>query len=1070
VGVSPSKSRIPSRAWVLAAAVLSGCPDDPIPAAPVIERFEGAPMLVEPGEDSKLSWKVIDAERISITSTSAKVFDTVEPEGVVMVRAITTDTVFSLSATNPIGTSVATLKIGIRKGPPPVIGRFDVSPMTIAPSETATLAWETTNATQVDITTAEGSVVSAGPGDGTFFVSPGATTTYRLVASSRGGTDSREVTLTVDDPRPDITAFTADPASIALGGISTLAWSVLEAGEIAIFAGPAEIVRTAEGSGTATVAPALTTEYELVARNTFGTTSARVTVEVDVPSPPAIVRFAAVPNPIALSDPTSLEWNAVDADQIRIYEGATEIAARTLPIGSLSVTPAGVETAYRLEAENENGISGATVIVYAHDLPGIDAFTAAPSTFVASSTVVLTFGVRSAASLDLMRNGASIAGFPVTLSATAALDRSASVPVPIAATSFFDLVATSAAGSVSASAIAVRGFFETEPNDVPATADPHPGDGTDAAGMSGVDVYAVVVPANGNVFADTFDARGDCSTTDTELILYGTNGTTVLGSDDDSGPGACARIDPNALPAATNLTAGTYFVVVRGDRAAPYAVTIRATGPGCGNGLLEGAEACDDGDTIAEDGCSASCALEGIPEDEAGGNDLPMAPGVLATGIDARFFGAIEPGADTDHFAVVVPQGYHLDAYVTVNSLTRCTDPARASLTLIAPNGVTELATNDDGGPDDRCGRIGIDTTPFALGMAAGTYFLRIDPIAADPIGTYFLHVRIVQPGCGNDLVEPGETCDDGNDVGGDGCGATCQWEIGPTINPPGGTASLTLPGAGAAAIVRVDINGAGQSIGAVAADPGLTTCTVDTALELRDATFDVLGMTSAGGPGSCAALVPGVDRFATDLAIGPYYLYVRSEAGAGPVELGVTITNPSCGNGIREARVGEHCDDMNTASGDGCSSICRLESSSGVEMEPNDDQASANATALVGLGTYTVTGATNPSGDDDVYSFVVPPGPVLRLTARTYSTPGNPASCNITTTDTRIFLEVPGFESTGPGTGEIGYNDDRDPANNIWCSEIANRPLGAGTYYLRVQGWNDTQATQYLFDVTLSP
>jgi cysteine-rich repeat protein len=32
---------------------------------------------------------------------------------------------------------------------------------------------------------------------------------------------------------------------------------------------------------------------------------------------------------------------------------------------------------------------------------------------------------------------------------------------------------------------------------------------------------------------------------------------------------------------------------------------------------------------------------------------------------------------------------------------------------------------------------------------------------------------------CGNGLLETGETCDDGNPAGGDGCSASCQDEVG---------------------------------------------------------------------------------------------------------------------------------------------------------------------------------------------------------------------------------------------------------------------------------------------------
>ena len=55
----------------------------------------------------------------------------------------------------------------------------------------------------------------------------------------------------------------------------------------------------------------------------------------------------------------------------------------------------------------------------------------------------------------------------------------------------------------------------------------------------------------------------------------------------------------------------------------------------------------------------------------------------------------------------------------------------------------------------------------------------------------------VVEPLCGNSVVDAGETCDDGNMSGGDGCGATCQIEP-RTVDLSAGPADRTLLGAGA--------------------------------------------------------------------------------------------------------------------------------------------------------------------------------------------------------------------------------------------------------------------------------
>jgi cysteine-rich repeat protein len=1060
------------------ALLVSACAGEDAPTKPSVDRFEADPAIVPAGADTKLVWTVRDAERIFVRTSTRTVFETIELESVTMVRNIRSDTLFTLEAMNAAGSSFASVRVAILRGPPPTIDRFAVMPSSILLSQTATLAWETSNATEISIATSEGeSILARATEDGSLPVSPIQTTTYILRAVSSGGETSAEVTLNVDDPRPEITSFTADPNRIPLGAISTLSWQVVDADEVIVSASGSIVTQT-NGSGTATVAPAMTTEYELTATNAYGTKIARTTVEVDVPATPQILTFRAVPNPIPRGTDTTLEYNVTDVDRVRIFLGGTELDSRTTGIGTLLVSPpAQAETAYRLEADNDVGTTTATVVVYGHVDPVIDSFAVSPSELVQSATISASWSVRESYQLELTANGSMVAGFPRALSEGAAVADASSISLRVERTTFFELTAISAADRATASAIAVFGILESEPNDARAQADLHPGEGLDGAGRiepgSDQDWYAVVVPADGNVYAETTDGTGTCAV-DTVLTLYGTNGTTVIATDDDGGGGFCSRIDPaqNA-----GLAAGTYYVVVRSKGAAgDYAVAIRARGPGCGNGFLEGAEECDDANAISADGCAPNCTAEGVEEDEATGNDTAMSPGVPVTGTDETYFGSIAPIGDSDFYAVTMPDGYNLEAFLTVNSLDDCPSEPRGALALYAPDGATLLASDDDSGPSNNCGRIAADTTPAALRMPGGTYFLRVSESGDDAeIPTYFLHLRIVPAGCGNGLVEPGEACDDGDQTSGDGCDSGCQWEIGPTITPPGGTTTVMLSEVGGAAIVRINLTINGQSIEAVAADAGGASCDgVDTRLELRNSMFSMLGSQSGNGPagaaGECARLVAGVDAFATDLAVGTYYLFVRSEGGTGSAELNVAIRNPACGNGIREARANEHCDDDNIMNGDGCSSACLLEGSSGPEMEPNNTQLTSNPTALIGLGTYTVVGQNTPSGDDDVFSFAVPVGPQLRFTARTYSMVGSPSVCDSNLTDTRMLLERAGFETTGPGTGELAYNDDRDSANNVWCSQISNHRLGPGTYYLRVQGWNDTQVTSYLLDMVLAP
>jgi large repetitive protein len=127
-----------------------------------------------------------------------------------------------------------------------------------------------------------------------------------------------------------------------------------------------------------------------------------------------------------------------------------------------------------------------------------------------------------------------------------------------------------------------------------------------------------------------------------------------------------------------------------------------------------------------------------------------------------------------------------------------------------------------------------------------------------------------VPPVCGNGIVEPGEQCDDGNTLSGDGCSSTCQVEAGYQCT---GQPSVCTP------IPAVCGNGI--------VEPG-EQC-------------DDGNLVSGDGCSSTCQVEPG-------------YQCVGQPS--------VCVT--SCGDGIVAGA--EQCDDGNLVSGDGCSSTCQVE------------------------------------------------------------------------------------------------------------------------------------------------
>jgi peptidoglycan-associated lipoprotein len=83
--------------------------------------------------------------------------------------------------------------------PPPAspTASISVSPNTIQAGESATLSWQTSNATDVSI---DG--VGAVQASGSQQVSPGASTTYHLMAKGAGGSQEASTRLTVTPPPP----------------------------------------------------------------------------------------------------------------------------------------------------------------------------------------------------------------------------------------------------------------------------------------------------------------------------------------------------------------------------------------------------------------------------------------------------------------------------------------------------------------------------------------------------------------------------------------------------------------------------------------------------------------------------------------------------------------------------------------------------------------------------------------------------------------------------------------------------------------------------------------------------
>ena len=161
---------------------------------------------------------------------------------------------------------------------PPVISVFSATPANITAGSSATLSWQVTGASTVNISPGIGNVALSG----STAVTPGAGTSYMLTATngSVSVTAVAQVSVEAASPAPSsaslpvIDSFDANPDSILIGGASTLSWAVSNVISVTISPGIGAVAPT----GNKSVSPGTTTTYTLTATNNAGWRSKSITV------------------------------------------------------------------------------------------------------------------------------------------------------------------------------------------------------------------------------------------------------------------------------------------------------------------------------------------------------------------------------------------------------------------------------------------------------------------------------------------------------------------------------------------------------------------------------------------------------------------------------------------------------------------------------------------------------------------------------------------------------------------------------------------------------------------------
>jgi hypothetical protein len=320
-----------------------------------ILEFSASPETITSGGSSQLFWNVRGAETVTITPGIGAVL----AQGVKTVTPTTTTT-YTLTATaTGLPTQTATVTVTVRPpgaGDPRII-RYEAVPTNIISGESSMLSWTTEGASTVTITGVSGTLALSGSTS----VSPTQTTTYTLTATSSDGRSvSASVVVTVSNGQlARIVSFTANPATIDIGGSSQLCWNVENATTISIAPG----IGTVAPAACVTVTPTVTTTYILTARNGQGEVIASTTVTVG--GTIKVLSFTSTPEFSTMAgSPVVLTWFTQGATSVTITGNIAGggNAQNLPPNGTLTVNP-NTNTDYTLTAY---GPGGAAVSVTIH--------------------------------------------------------------------------------------------------------------------------------------------------------------------------------------------------------------------------------------------------------------------------------------------------------------------------------------------------------------------------------------------------------------------------------------------------------------------------------------------------------------------------------------------------------------------------------------------------------------------------------------------------------------------------------------------------------------------------------
>jgi phospholipase C len=219
------------------------------------------------------------------------------------------------------------------------------------------------------------------------------------MSSCGGGGGSTGGGRTGGDNTPTV-ALNSDKNNVDPGTLVTLSWTVTNATNLTVAPSVSEDPLTLP-TGSAQVAPTVTTTYVFTATGNSGTKQSSITVNVNTVAP--TITLTAAPESILSGQTSTLSWNSENATAVTIDNGVGAVA----PTGTKAVNPTATTT-YTATATGPGGTTTATATVTIGSGNNVQvSISANPLTITAGQVSQLTWTSQNATSVTL--NGQAVA-------------------------------------------------------------------------------------------------------------------------------------------------------------------------------------------------------------------------------------------------------------------------------------------------------------------------------------------------------------------------------------------------------------------------------------------------------------------------------------------------------------------------------------------------------------------------------------------------------------------------------------------------------------------------------------